>query len=258
MECARGDIVFTLDGDLQDNPCELPRFLDKLTEGFDVVSGWKKIRHDPWHKTIPSRVFNRLVSWMTRVHLHDHNCGFKCYRAGVLQEVRLYGELHRFVPVLAAAKGYRIGEIEVDHRPRKFGHSKYGIARIPKGFLDLLTVKFLTGFGQRPQHLLGMIGLLGFGVGSLGLLLLTFAWFASRMVDAWPDVHLHERAIFFYSLAAMLLGSQFMAVGFLAELITAGSQSEPPPYSIAEETRGGDTPPPLHEAAERHGERRES
>ncbi len=241
MQQAVGEIVFTLDGDLQDNPCELPRFLGKLAEGFDVVSGWKKIRHDPWHKKIPSAVFNRLVSWMTKVRLHDHNCGFKCYRAGVLEEVRLYGELHRFIPVLAAAKGYRIGEIAVDHRPRRCGRSKFGLARIPKGFLDLLTVKFLTGFGQRPQHLLGMIGLLGFGVGSAGILWLTFAWFATRLVESWPDVHLHERALFFYSLAAMLLGSQFMAVGFLAELITAGNQTEHPPYSIAEEI-GGPSP----------------
>ena len=120
------------------------------------------MRHDPWHKVWPSRVFNGMVSWLTGVNLHDHNCGMKCYRAEVFREVRLYGELHRFIPVLAAARGFRVGEMEIKHRPRKFGHSKYGVRRFIKGFLDLLTVKFLTGFGQRPQHMLGGIGLLSF------------------------------------------------------------------------------------------------
>ena len=126
------------------------------------------MRHDPWHKVWPSRVFNGMVSWLTGVRLHDHNCGMKCYRAEVFREVRLYGELHRFIPVLAAARGFRVGEIEINHRPRRFGHSKYGVRRFVKGFLDLLTVKFLTGFGQRPQHLLGSIGLFSFLLGNLG------------------------------------------------------------------------------------------
>ena len=116
--------------------------------GLDVVSGWKRVRHDPWHKVWPSRVFNGMVSWLTGVRLHDHNCGMKCYRAEVFREVRLYGELHRFIPVLAAARGFRVGEIDINHRPRRFGHSKYGVRRFVKGFLDLLTVKFLTGFGR--------------------------------------------------------------------------------------------------------------
>ena len=127
-----------------------------------MVSGWKQVRHDPWHKVWPSRVFNGMVSWLTGVQLHDHNCGMKCYRAEVFREVRLYGELHRFIPVLAAARGFQVGEIVINHRPRRFGHSKYGVRRFVKGFLDLLTVKFLTGFGQRPQHLLGSIGLVSF------------------------------------------------------------------------------------------------
>src|SRR6202011_2649510 len=171
FRAARGSIVFTLDGDLQDDPAEIPRFLAKLEEGetFDVVSGWKRTRHDPWHKVGPSRIFNALVSWITGVTLHDHNCGMKCYRAEVVREVRLYGELHRFIPVLAAARGFHVGEIEIKHRPRKFGHSKYGMRRFVKGFLDLLTVKFLTGFGQRPQHLLGTIGLIAFAIGVLGM-----------------------------------------------------------------------------------------
>ena len=152
---AKGSIVLTLDADLQDDPNEIPRFLEAIRSGTDVVSGWKKVRHDPWHKVFPSRVFNGMVSWLTGVKLHDHNCGFKAYRAEALREIRLYGELHRFVPVLAAAKGYKVGELVIQHRARKFGHSKYGFKRFLKGFLDLLTVRFLTTFGSRPQHMLG-------------------------------------------------------------------------------------------------------
>ncbi len=169
FRAARGETIITLDADLQDDPHEIPKFLAKIDEGCDVVSGWKQVRHDPWHKVLPSRVFNWLVSHMTGVRLHDHNCGMKSYRREVFDEVRLYGELHRFVPVLADARGFRIGEVVINHRPRKFGKSKYGVSRIAKGFFDLLTVKFLTGFGQRPQHLLGMVGLLFFFLGFLGL-----------------------------------------------------------------------------------------
>ncbi|MBI3839546.1 MAG: glycosyltransferase family 2 protein, partial [Planctomycetia bacterium] len=164
FKTAQGEMVMTLDADLQDDPREIPRFLAAMSEQLDVVCGWKQVRRDPWHKVLPSRVFNALVSWLTGVRLHDHNCGMKCYRREVLREVRLYGELHRFVPVLAAARGFTIGELAIEHRPRKFGHSKYGMGRFIKGFLDLLTVKFLTGFGQRPQHLLGAIGLVSFVV----------------------------------------------------------------------------------------------
>src|SRR5207302_9777080 len=137
FHAARGDIILTMDADLQDDPKEISTLLAGFDKGLDVVNGWKRIRHDPWHKVIPSRVFNFLVSWLTGVWLHDHNSGMKCFRAEVCREVRLYGELHRFIPVLAAARGFRVGEIEVHHRPRRFGHSKYGIRRFMKGFLDL-------------------------------------------------------------------------------------------------------------------------
>ena len=157
FDAARGELVVTLDADLQDDPREIPRFLAEIDKGLDCVSGWKQVRHDPWHKVGPSRVFNWLVGVLTGVKLHDHNCGFKCYRREIFDEVRLYGELHRFVPVLAAARGWKVGEIVVNHRARKFGRSKYGVTRIVKGFLDLLTVYFLTGFEQRPQHLLGTL-----------------------------------------------------------------------------------------------------
>ena len=166
---ARGELVMTLDADLQDDPREIPKFLDEIEKDLDVVSGWKKVRHDPLEKVLPSRVFNWMVSRVTGVMLHDHNCGMKCYRREVFDEVRLYGELHRFVPVLAAGRGFRVGEVVVSHRPAQHGRSKYGFSRYIKGFLDLMTVKFLTGFGQRPQHVLGTAGLASFGLGALGL-----------------------------------------------------------------------------------------
>ena len=177
----RGEMVMTLDADLQDDPHEIPRFLAAMENDLDVVSGWKQVRHDPWHKVLPSRVFNAMVSGLTGVKLHDHNCGMKCYRREVLGEVRLYGELHRFMPVLAAGRGYRVGEIVINHRARKFGQSKYGVARFVKGFLDLLTVKFLTGYGQRPQHLLGTIGLSCFVLGGLWAIWLALDWVVSRL-----------------------------------------------------------------------------
>ncbi len=234
---ARGEFVFTLDADLQDDPHEMPNFLEEMKSGLDVVSGWKKVRHDPWHKVGPSRVFNWLVGFLTKVKLHDHNCGFKCYRGEILGELQLYGEMHRFVPVLAAARGCKVGEVVVQHRARKFGHSKYGFRRFVKGFLDLLTVHFLTGYGQRPQHLLGTLGLISFFLGGLGVVALTAMWFWSRLdsVDG-NELHLHERAIFYYSMAAVLLGAQFITVGFLAELLTAYHMKDVSTYSIRERT----------------------
>lgn len=232
---ARGDVVLTMDADLQDDPKEIPRFLAALDGGLEVVSGWKRVRHDPWHKVLPSRVFNWMVSSVTGVPLHDHNCGMKCYRAEVLREVKLYGELHRFIPVLAAARGFKVGEIEIEHRPRRFGHSKYGVRRFVKGFLDLLTVKFLTNFGQRPQHLLGSLGLLSFLGGGLGMVYLAVTW----VIRYWhPELFppLHERALLYYCIAALLMGVQLMSVGFLAELFTAYLTHHEGSYSIAEQT----------------------
>jgi len=239
FKAARGELVFTLDADLQDDPHEMPNFLRAMQAGgpggepLDVVSGWKQVRYDPWHKVWPSRVFNGMVSFLTGVRLHDHNCGFKCYRREIFDEVRVYGELHRFVPVLAAARGWRVGEIVVQHRPRRFGRSKYGVGRIVKGFLDLLTVYFLTGFGRRPQHLLGTVGLIAFSVGAVGMAALSLWWVVSRLdADRANDLHLHQRAIFYYSMGAMLLGGQFLSVGFLAEMMTAFHGRDSAPYSI--------------------------
>jgi glycosyltransferase involved in cell wall biosynthesis len=240
FHAAEGERIITIDGDLQDNPAEIVKLLAKLDEGYDVVSGWKRERFDPWHKVFPSRVFNWLVSHMMGVYLHDHNCGLKAYRCEVMHEIRLYGELHRFVPVLAAAKGFRVGEVIVQHRPRKFGKSKYGVSRLSKGLLDLLTVKFIVGYGQRPQHMLGTAGLLAFLLGGLGLGWLALRWTLSRMVGGWIPVNLHETAALFYCLRLFIIGAQFLSVGLLGEMIAAHWVRDTDTYSIAEHTSPGE------------------
>lgn len=227
FQAARGEIVFTLDGDLQDDPIEIPRFLEQLDQGFDVISGWKRRRYDPWHKVLPSRVFNAMVSSLTGCRLHDHNCGFKVYRSEVLAEVGIYGELHRFVPVLAHARGFRVGEIEVHHRPRQFGSSKYGVTRFLKGLLDLVTVRFLTRFSQRPLHVLGGVGLLLLLLGSSGLFYLAILWLVG-------DGPIGDRPLLIYSSALLGVGSQFLCLGILAELITSYSIQPQDTYSISD------------------------
>ncbi|MDR2761661.1 MAG: glycosyltransferase family 2 protein [Planctomycetaceae bacterium] len=246
FELARGEIVMTMDADLQDNPREIPAFLTQLhDEKLDVISGWKQIRHDPWHKVIPSRFFNAMVSYMTGVKLHDHNCGMKCYKREIFNEVVLYGELHRFVPVLASARGYRIGEKVVEHRPRQFGQSKYGFTRFVKGFLDLFTVWFLTGYSQRPQHLLGTIGLIAMTLGLVILTLLATLWIGSRALLPLGlydnPIHIRDHfAAVEYSIAALLLGGQFISVGVIAELVVANRNRIAKAYSIEEQLNQND------------------
>jgi len=241
FRAAKGQTIVTLDADLQDDPAEIPRFLEALERGgpdgkpLDVVSGWKRIRRDPWHKVFPSRVFNWMVSWVTGVNLHDHNCGMKAYRAEVFREVRLYGEFHRFIPVLAAARGFKVGEIEINHRPRQFGSSKYGVRRFVKGFLDLLTVRFITGFGQRPQHVLGTFGIISFLIGNAVLLWLIVTWFINYFAEVKPFPPLHERPLMHYGIAALLVGAQMMSIGLLAELMTALGGREEDTYSVSEQ-----------------------
>lgn len=245
IEISRGEILFCLDADLQDDPAEIPRFLERLNQGMDVVNGWKERRLDPWHKVYPSKVFNWMVSTLTGLRLHDHNCGFKCFRREVAREFRLYGELHRFIPVLAHARGFKVTEITVHHRKREFGHSKYGFNRFIKGFLDLLTVKFLTGYGQRPQHLLGAVGLGCFGLGLLGMVYLAFIWilnnaigplFASISGSTWFTGHpIGSRPLLSYSVAGVLLGAQLLSLGLLAELIVSRLGGTEDNYSIAEQ-----------------------
>ena len=238
FERVTGSYVVTMDADLQDDPNEIPHLLNQLQQGSDVVSGWKKDRRDPWHKVSPSRIFNWLISRLTGVRLHDHNCGLKAYRREVLREIQLYGEMHRFIPVLAASRGFRVSEIVVNHQARRYGESKYGVERFVKGFLDLMTVYFLTGYGNRPQHLLGTVGLGSFVTGGLGLVALSIWWLASRWSDQLQIVHLHQKAIFYFLILAVLLGIQLISIGFLAELITALIRPSRSPFSVASDIGG--------------------
>jgi len=206
-QAARGEIIFTMDADLQDDPQEIPRFLEKIDEGYDIVTGWKRERHDPWHKVIPSRIFNLLLSWVNKVSLHDHNCGFKCYRREVIESLPMYGEMHRMVPSLAAMHGFKTAEIPVKHHPRQYGKSKYGLKRFVRGYLDMWTVFFLQNFRQRPMHLMGTVSLamLCFG-GVLALLL-------SRVSLPFSAFLLLSSA-----LPGLLIGAVLTAmIGFLAE-----------------------------------------
>lgn len=237
FKAARGSVVMTLDADLQDDPHEIPNFLKAVRGGLDVVSGWKKVRLDPIHKTFPSRVFNRMVGVVTKVHLHDHNCGFKAYRADVLRELNLYGEMHRFVPVLAAGRGFKVGELAIHHRPRQFGRSKYGWQRFVKGFLDLVTVHFLTKFGRRPQHLLGSYGLLATGLGFLGFFALLVNFAVQAIDPALALGSLTQMYLLVLSGGLVLGGAQFLFTGLLAELVVARKMMEQEPFSVIERTQ---------------------
>ena len=218
---ARGDLVITMDGDLQDDPAEIGRMIDALNEGFDLVSGWKQNRQDSRDKTAPSRLFNWTVRKVTGVELHDFNCGFKIYRREVTDTIRLYGELHRFTPVLAAAEGFRVSEITVKHHPRTWGESKYGFKRLFKGFLDLVTVFFLTNYRQRPMHLFGLPGMLAIGIGVLIGLKLTF----DRLVS---DQEIGTRPLLLLAVLLIVVGTQFFGLGLLGEFMAHGSNRRTP------------------------------
>ncbi|MDO4550466.1 MAG: glycosyltransferase family 2 protein [Planctomycetia bacterium] len=213
---AKGEFVMTMDADLQDDPAEIPNFLSKMSEGYDVVSGWKKVRHDPWHKVYPSRLFNKMVSSLTGVTLHDHNCGMKCYRAQVLKEVAIYGERHRFIPVLAGARGFRVTEVVIQHRARKFGVSKYGFSRFLKGFLDLLSVKLATTYGQRPLHVMGGAAVVMWLFAALLFLLNILISVTFTSFHSFFNTCTHTISYF-----CGYFGMMLMACGITAELITA-------------------------------------
>jgi glycosyltransferase involved in cell wall biosynthesis len=215
---AAGEIIITMDADLQDDPAEIPRFLATLDDGFDLVSGWKQRRQDPLGKTLPSRIFNSTVRRVSGVPLHDFNCGFKAYRRDVVRSIRLYGELHRFTPVLANAEGFRIAELPVRHHPRRWGSSKYGWSRLIKGFLDLLTVTFLTEYRQRPMHVLGMPGFFALAAGALIGLWLT----AEKLITG---AAIGTRPLLLLSVLLVLIGAQFFGLGLLGELLVHGSQA---------------------------------
>ena len=210
---ARGEVIVTIDADLQDDPAEIPQLLAKLDEGFDLVSGWKTRRNDPLLRRVFSRVFNRTTALISGVRLHDVNCGLKAYRTEVVQGMRLYGELHRFIPVLAAYQGYRVAEISVNHRARQHGRSRYGPERYLRGFFDLLSVTFMGRYRYRPLHLFGGVGLLLGALGFIVLLYLSVLWLWGQGIDGRP--------LFFLGLLLMVVGIQLVSLGLLSELITS-------------------------------------
>jgi glycosyltransferase involved in cell wall biosynthesis len=209
---ASGDVIATLDADGQDDPAELPRLLAKLDEGYDLVSGWKVRRRDPLRRRIVSRIFNAVTGWISGVRLHDMNCGFKAYRAEVVRGLPLYGELHRFIPVLAHERGYRVTELAVNHRPREHGRSRYGIERYLRGFFDLITVTFMGRYRHRPLHLFGGLGLALGGIGFLICVYLTILWFAGNAIGHRPLLTL--------GVLLVVVGMQFLSLGLIGEMIT--------------------------------------
>lgn len=223
---AQGKYVITMDADLQDSPYEITPLIDKLNEGFDLISGWKKKRFDPISKTAPSKFFNFVTGTLTGIKIHDFNCGLKAYRNEVVKSVQVYGEMHRYIPVLAKWNGFRVSELVVEHRPRKYGVSKFGLSRFFKGFLDLLTVLFVTKYMKRPMHFFGTMGIASFALGfSIAL------WLTVEKV--FYDESLSNRPMLFLAVLLIILGVQFFSTGLLGEMITKSyAQSEP--YLIRE------------------------
>ena len=210
---AEGDIVVTIDGDLQDDPGEIPRLLAKLDEGFDLVTGWKTRRNDPAVRRVLSRVFNTVTGWVSGLRLHDMNCGLKAFRADVARELDLYGELHRFIPVLAHDLGFRVTEVAVNHRPREHGRSRYGMGRSLRGFLDLLTVTFMGRYRHRPLHLFGGLGVLLSAVGGAILVYLTIVKLTGEAIG--------RRPLLLLGVLLVVVGIQFLSLGLLSELVTS-------------------------------------
>ena len=223
---SKGKMIVTMDSDLQDDPAEIPGLMKKLDEGFDVISGWKKNRKDPWTKRFPSKIFNLVTRMMSGIRIHDFNCGLKIYRSDVIKTVKVYGELHRYIPVLAKLAGFSVSELVVNHRPRKFGKTKFGASRFLKGFLDLTTVLFLGKFERNPLHFFGILGGFLFLSGLVINGYLTIQWFGG--------VWIGNRPILFLGILLMIVGIQFISLGLLAEMITA--REENLKYSIAERT----------------------
>jgi glycosyltransferase involved in cell wall biosynthesis len=216
FEASQGDVVITMDADLQDSPDEIPALYDKImNQGYDLVSGWKKKRYDPLGKTIPTKLFNWTARRMSGIKLHDFNCGLKAYKSALVKSIEVYGEMHRYIPVIAKWAGFRkIGEQVVQHQKRKYGITKYGWDRFYKGYLDLLTIYFTSRFGKRPMHFFGLWGTLiflaGFGI----------AGYLAYAKIVWQSYKMTERPLFFFGLLAMVLGTQLFVGGFLGELVS--------------------------------------
>lgn len=207
----QGDIVITMDADLQDDPIEIKNFIAKLDEGYDLVSGWKIKRLDPLEKRLPSKLFNKVTATMSGVNLHDFNCGFKAYRKEVVKSIDIYGELHRYIPVIAYRKGFRIAEIGVHHNERKHGKSKYGVERYLRGLFDSISISFLSKYYDRPMYFFGRIGLISFFIGLLICLVLTVEWFMGGKIGTRPLLQL--------GIMLILLGVQFFSIGLIGDML---------------------------------------
>jgi len=216
---AEGNVVITMDADLQDSPDEIPDLYKMITvDGFDLVSGWKQKRYDPITKTIPTKLFNWATRKMSGIYLHDFNCGLKAYRKEVVKNIQVHGEMHRYIPVIAKWSGFsNIGEKVVQHQSRKYGKTKFGMNRFVNGFLDLLSITFVTKFGRKPMHLFGLLGSLVFFLGVLIASILTYDKFVNHIYK------MTDRPLFYFGLLAMVLGTQFFLAGFLGELISQGN-----------------------------------
>jgi len=225
FDLAQGEVIITIDADLQDDPREIPRLLEKLEQGFDMVSGWKIHRKDSLGKRLLSRIFNLTVRMVSGVKLHDFNSGFKAIRRSALEGVRLYGDLHRYLPVMIAFRGFKVTEIGVSHHPRKFGKSKYGFERIPRGFFDLLTIIFISYYSYRPLHLFGGIGIL-FGILGFGSLsYLTVLWFLGERP-------IGTRPLFIGGVMLVLVGVQLLSLGLIGELLLKLNVRQEKPYIV--------------------------
>ncbi len=219
FEAAQGDVVITMDADLQDSPDEIPELYRMITEdGYDLVSGWKQKRYDPITKTVPTKLYNAAARWMSGIYLHDFNCGLKSYRREVIKTIEVYGEMHRYIPVIAKWAGFtKIGEKVVEHRARKYGVTKFGWERFVNGFLDLLSISFVGKFGKRPMHLFGTLGVLFFIV---GFTILTYLSIAKTI---YREYGIADRPLFYFGILALIVGSQLFLTGFLAEMINRNS-----------------------------------
>ncbi len=215
---ATGDVVVTMDADLQDDPNEIPGLIKKLEEGYDLVSGWKKTRHDPFIKKTSSRFFNFVTRVISGIKIHDFNCGLKSYRKDVTDNIKVYGELHRYVPVLADWQGFRVSEIPVKHHPRRYGKTKFGISRFFKGFIDLITVMFATRYIKRPMHFFGFLGALSFLIGLVVNGYLTVLWIIGEPLS--------NRPMLFLGMLLIIVGVQFFSVGLLGEMLVNNFMNE--------------------------------
>ena len=215
---SRGDIIITMDADLQDDPAEIPNLINKINEGYDLVSGWKKVRHDPWTKTFPSKIFNFVTRLLTGVKIHDFNCGLKAYRNSVVKSIEIFGGRHRYIPALAGQKNFSVSEIVVNHRSRKFGITKYGGSRLFHGFFDLLTILFLNKYTQHPLHFFGMIGLTTFIAGVFTeFIVLYYKFFLG-------EPFAKHIALLLLGLSLIFIGIQFFSIGLLGEMMARYSQ----------------------------------